>query len=445
MNVLSLNCGSSSIKFQLMNWESRMPFIRGILERVGIEGSFCRYEFVDKTDTHTIQESCPTHKEGLELIIRIIQRHLGMGHEKVNAVGHRVVHGGEKYAAPILISQHVLTELKNLSYLAPLHNPPSILGIEAAMDLLPEIPQVAVMDTAWHQTMPPHVYHYALPYSWYEKYGIRRYGFHGISYLYVSRRAAVILNKKPEDINLIVFHLGNGSSVNAIKRGKSYDTSMGFTPLEGLVMGTRAGNHDVAIDFYLMEREGLSVGEIYNILNKKSGILGITGEFTDRRDVIRAAKDGNRRAKLALEIEGYAIKKYIGAYYAALGELDAIIFTGGVGEMEDQVREKGLSDLDHLGIKYDPVKNRLSKTRSWETDITAPDSRVKILVIPTNEEIVIAEDVANLLTRKERQSGNSRYQFEDPAYENPLRKRDFLRELAKNSELLEIAAYKPKN
>ena len=443
MIILALNCGSSSIKFQLLNWKRKIPLIRGILERVGIDGSCCTYELADKEEIYTIERPCPNHKEGLSLILQLIQE-IRMGNERIDAVGHRVVHGGEKYTTSTLISQKVLTELKRLSYIAPLHNPPSIVGIEAAMELLPDIPHVAVMDTAWHQAMPPHVFIYALPYAWYEKYGIRRYGFHGISYLYVSRRAAALLGKNPAEVNLIVCHLGNGSSINAIKNGKSYDTSMGFTPLEGLVMGTRVGNHDPAINFYIMEKEGLSIGELYDFLNKKSGILGITGKFVDRRDVLRAASEGNQRAALALEIEGYSIKKYIGAYYAVLGELDALIFTGGVGEMEDQVREKALSGLEHLGIKYDPVKNRLSKTRNWETEISANDSRVRILIIPTDEEMVITEDVVRLLTKKEEKEGDYSYDFQNPAYENQIRKRGFLKEVSNNQDLMKIIVHKPK-
>ena len=440
MNILSLNCGSSSIKFQLLRWEKKIPAVRGTLERVGIQGSYCTYEFFEK-EIATIEKDCPTHKEGLALILHLIR---GEINERIDAVGHRVVHGGEKYKASVNITGEVLTEFKRLSSLAPLHNPPSILGIEAAMEFLPSIPQVAVLDTAWHQTMLPHAYLYALPYYWYEKYGIRRYGFHGTSYFYVARRAAALLGKGHNEVNLIICHLGNGSSINAVKNGKSYDTSMGFTPLEGLVMGTRAGNHDPAIGFYVMEQESLSIKQLYDILNKRSGILGITGEFSDRRDVIGAMDAGHPRAKLALEIEEYSIKKYIGAYYAVLGNLDAIVFTGGVGEGSPQVREIALSRLEHLGIKYDPAKNQLSQTRNWETDITAEDSRVRILIIPTDEEMVIAEEVVRLLSPNGKQQDDFLYDFQSLTYENPLRKRNFLKELLQNPDLMKIVVHKPR-
>lgn len=439
MNVLSFNCGSSSIKFQLFNCDKR-PILQGTLEKIGLNGSCCTYVLIDKEELNTVKRPCPTHKDGFSFVFDLIQNEININNLKINAMGHRVVHGGERYKTSTLISRKILTELKKLLYLAPLHNPPSILGIETALDLIPQIPHVAVFDTAWHQTIPPHIYTYSLPYEWYQKYGIRKYGFHGLSFLYVSRRAASLLRKRYDKVNQIICHIGNGSSINAIKNGVSYDTSMGFSPLGGLVMGSRAGDHDAAIDFYIMEKEGLSATEIYDILNKKSGILGLTGKFMDRRDVLRAAENNNQRARLALEVEGFSIKKYIGAYYAILGKVDAITFTGGVGEMVSEVRAIATKGMEHLGIKIDPTKNRLSKTRNWETEISASDSKVKVFVVPTDEEMVIAEEVVNILRKED---GDHSYNFQEPTYENPIRKKKFLKEASDNPDLIKIAARRP--
>ena len=284
------------------------------------------------------------------------------------------------------------------------------------------------MDTAWHQTMPAHVYMYAVPYEWYEKYRIRRYGFHGTSLLYVAKRAAVLLNKDPFQCNLISCHIGNGVSINAVKNGLSYDTSMGFTPLEGAIMGTRAGDHDAALDFYVMQKESLSPQEIDSILNKKSGILGITGKYTDRRDVVKAANNGEDRAVLAVEMEVYRLKKYIGAYAAALGRLDALIFTAGVGEMSTTTRSKVLEGLELFGIKYDSKKNGIARTRNKESDISAPDSKVKIFVIPTDEELVFVEDVVALIEGTYDIHTNFKYTFQEKDYKNLMRERAYKRE-----------------
>ncbi|MBP8717910.1 MAG: acetate kinase [Candidatus Atribacteria bacterium] len=430
MIILSFNCGSSSVKYQLYNWEKKEIIAKGIVERVTIGNSFCVHE-VNNKEKITLKHDCPTHKEAIKLIVdTLIHPEYGAIQDlsEISAVGHRVVHGGEKFSKSVLINEEVLKTFKELAILAPLHNPPNIMGIEAAMELLPDIPHAAIMDTAWHQTMPSYVYMYAVPYQWYEKYRIRRYGFHGTSLLYVAKRAAVLLNKDPFQCNLISCHIGNGVSINAVKNGVSYDTSMGFTPLEGAIMGTRAGDHDAALDFYVMQKEGYSPQEMDAILNKKSGLLGITGKYVDRRDVVSAAEEGDERAKLAIEMETYRLKKYIGAYAAVLGRLDALVFTAGVGEMSDIIRAKVLEGLEILGIKYDPEKNRLARTRNKESDISAIDSPVKIFVIPTDEELVFVEDVVALIEGTYDLHTNFKYTFQDKSYKNLMRERAYEQE-----------------
>ena len=440
MIILSLNCGSSSVKYQLYNWDKKEIIAKGIVERVTIGDSFCVHE-VNHQDKITLKHDCPTHKEAIKLIMDTLT-HPEYGAiedlSAISAIGHRVVHGGEKFSKSVIINQEVLKTFKEIAGLAPLHNPPNIMGIEAAMELLPHIPHMAIMDTAWHQTMPPYVYTYAVPYEWYEKYGIRRYGFHGTSLLYVAKRAAVLLNKDPFECNLISCHIGNGVSINAVKDGLSYDTSMGFTPLEGAIMGTRAGDHDAALDFYLMQKEGYSPQEMDTILNKKSGILGITGKYVDRRDVVKAASEGDKRAQLALEMEAYRLKKYIGAYAAVLGRVDALIFTAGVGEMSPIIRSKVLEGLDILGIKYDPQKNQIARTRNAELDISAPDSKVKIFIIPTDEELVFVEDVVALLEGTYDLPTNFKYTFQDKDYKNLMREKAFEKECREKPELEKI-------
>jgi len=440
--ILSLNCGSSSVKYQLYNWEKQEIIAKGIVERVTIGDSFCVHE-VNHKGKVTIEHDCPTHKEAIKLITDCLV-HSEYGAIKdlsdIAVIGHRVVHGGEKFSKSVVINREVLETFKELTGLAPLHNPPNIMGIEAAMELLPDIPHMAIMDTAWHQTMPGYVYNYAVPYQWYEKYGIRRYGFHGTSLLYVAKRAAVLLGKNPFECNLINCHIGNGASVNAVKNGLSYDTSMGFTPLEGVIMGTRAGDHDAALDFYIMQKEGYSPQEMNTILNKKSGILGITGKYVDRRDVIEAASKSDERAKLAIEMESYRLKKYIGAYAAALGRVDALVFTAGVGEMSDIIRGKVLEGLDILGIMYDPEKNKLARTRNAELDISADDSPVKIFIIPTDEELVFVEDVVALLEGTYDIHTNFKYTFQEKDYKNLMREKAFEKECAKSPDLSKIKA-----
>ncbi len=440
MIILSLNCGSSSVKYQLYNWDKKEIIAKGIVERVIIGDSFCVHE-VNQKDKITLKHNCPTHKEAIKLIMDTLT-HPEYGAIEdlsvISAIGHRVVHGGEKFSKSVIINQEVLKTFKEIAGLAPLHNPPNIMGIEAAMELLPNIPHMAIMDTAWHQTMPPYVYTYAVPYEWYEKYGIRRYGFHGTSLLYVAKRAAVLLGKDPFKCNLISCHIGNGVSINAVKDGLSYDTSMGFTPLEGAIMGTRAGDHDVALDLYVMQKEGYSPQEMDRILNKKSGILGITGKYIDRRDVIKAASEGDKRAQLALEMEAYRLKKYIGAYTAVLGRVDALIFTAGVGEMSSIIRSKVLEGLDILGIKYDPEKNKIARTRNAEFDISASNSQVKIFIIPTDEELVFVEDVVALLEGTYDIHTNFKYSFQDKDYKNLMREKAFEKECREKPELLKI-------
>ncbi len=442
MIILSFNCGSSSVKYQLYNWEKQEIIAKGIVERVIIGDSFCVHE-VNHKEKVTIEHNCPTHKEAIKLIIDSLV-HPEYGAIKdlsdISAIGHRVVHGGEKFYKSVIINREVLKTFKELAVLAPLHNPPNIMGIEAAMELLPDIPHMAIMDTAWHQTMPDYVYNYAVPYQWYEKYGIRRYGFHGTSLLYVAKRAAVLLGKDPFSCNLISCHIGNGVSVNAVKNGLSYDTSMGFTPLEGAIMGTRAGDHDAALDFYVMQQEGYSPQEMDTILNKKSGILGITGKYIDRRDVIKAASQGDKRSQLAIEMESYRLKKYIGAYTAALGRVDALVFTAGVGELSDTIREKVLEGLDNLGIKYNPQKNKIARTRNAELDISADDSPVKIFIIPTDEELVFVEDVVALLEGTYDIHTNFKYTFQKENYKNLMREKSFEKECKKKPDLSKIKA-----
>jgi acetate kinase len=445
MIILSLNCGSSSAKYRLYDYEKKETLATGIVERVGIGKSYINQSGLGR-EPIKFDHECANHKEAIKLIIdTLLDPKIGVLDDlaKISAVGHRVVHGGEKFTKSVKITPETIETFKSLYGLAPLHNPPNVLGIEAAMDLLPGIPHVAIMDTAWHQTMPAHAYTYALPYEWYEKYGVRRYGFHGTSFLYVAKRAALLLGKDTFDCNLVCLHIGNGVSANAIKKGRSYDTSMGLTPLEGLVMGTRAGDHDAAIDLMIMEKEAIAPGKMNDLLNKKSGLLGITGKHTDRRDVQKAAEAGDARSQLAIEVEAYRIKKYIGAYFAAIGGADAIVFTAGVGEMSDLIREKSLEGLEFMGIKLDKAKNKLARTRNAETEISAADSRVKIFVIPTDEERVNIEDVIAILEGKYDEHTHFTYRFQSPDYVNSQREQDFLKECEEKPGLAAIQV-KPK-
>jgi len=422
MIILALNCGSSSVKYKLYLWEKRQTLTKGIVERIGIAGSFISFAVPGQGEKKIAYE-CPDHRCALQLIIdTLTSPEHGVLKElaEITAVGHRVVHGGEKFKSSVLISDEVLAAIKDVQDLAPLHNPPNIAGIEAAQAVLPQIPHIAVFDTAFHQTMPEHAFIYPVPYEWYGMYGVRRYGFHGTSHLYVSRRAAVLLGKPPLETNLITMHIGNGVSITAIKEGISVDTSMGLTPLEGAVMGTRCGDIDPAIILFMIEKEGFYAEEIDSILNKKSGLLGITGKYMDRRDIEKAAAEGDRRAQLAVAIEAYRLRKYIGAYLAVLGRVDALIFTAGAGELNWQLRAKVLEGLDGLGFKLDKKKNEATISREQENLISAEDSPTKVYVIPTDEEIVFIEDVVAILEGRYETHTHFTYSFEDPKYKRKV-------------------------
>jgi acetate kinase len=418
MDILALNCGSSSVKYQLFNWDTKEVIAKGMVERVIIGDSFILHE-VPGRETHRHDSDCPDHQVAINLIIKTLTDPVHGVIKDINqisAIGHRVVHGGEKFTCSVLIDEQVLDAVKEVQHLAPLHNPPNISGIEAAQALLPKVPQVAIFDTAFHQTMPEHAYIYPVPYEWYENHGVRRYGFHGTSHLYVSKRAAILLGKKASECNIVTMHIGNGVSHCAIKNGISVDTTMGLTPLEGAMMGTRCGDIDPAIPAFMMQKENLSAKEIDSILNKKSGVLGISGRFTDRRDVIENACAGDKRCQLSLEIEAYRLKKYIGSFMAAIGKLDAVIFTAGVGEMGWPIREKAIEGLEHLGIYLDKERNKGAMTRKRESLITTDDSPVKVFVIPTDEELVFTEDVAAILAGTYTDHMHFEYSFARPDF-----------------------------
>ncbi len=400
MKVLVLNSGSSSIKYQLFNMEEESVLARGIVERIGIEDSFLEQENIEGEEI-LWQEDVPDHSRGISLVIDALQdeeKGVLKDMDEINALGHRVVHGGEKFADSVLITSEVVKKIEEVSDLAPLHNPPNLAGIKECQKLMPDKPQVGVFDTAFHQTMPEEAYIYALPYEYYQKYGVRRYGFHGTSHKFVSQRAAELMGKNLEELKIITCHLGNGASVAAVDRGRSVDTSMGLTPLEGLVMGTRCGDIDPAIVPFLQKKEGLKPEEVDSIMNKESGLLGISGISNDSRDVSEAAQQGNKRARLAEKVFNYRVKKYIGAYAAALGGADAIVFTAGIGENDGAIRAAILKNLEFLGFKLDESKNN---TRGQEIEISTPESRVKVFVIPTNEELVIARDTAKIVEGRE--------------------------------------------
>ena len=395
MKVLVINCGSSSLKYQLIDMDGEKVLCKGLCERIGMESSMITHEANGtKATTPAI---FPTHTEAFAEVVKKMTTGAGKcinDVSEIDAIGHRVVHGGEKFKSSCLITDEVINTLRELSPLAPLHNPAGILGIEAARKVFGNIPMVAVFDTAFHSTMPPKAYMYAIPYEYYEKYGVRRYGFHGTSHKYVASRAADMLGKPIESLKLISCHLGNGSSVTAVDGGKSVETSMGFTPLAGLPMGTRAGDIDAGILEYLMNKYGYSIGEMLNILNKKSGMEGISGVSSDFRDLEEGAEKGNGRCALAREKFAYEVKKLIGAYAAVMGGVDAIIFTAGVGENDALERMQIASGLEYMGVKMDEDANNV---RGEERVISATDSKVKVLLIPTNEELMIAMDTASLV------------------------------------------------
>ncbi len=396
MKVLVVNCGSSSLKYQLIDMSDESVMAKGLVERIGIEGSILTHESAGK-DKKVIEEPMKDHKKALELVLEaVVNKEYGAieSMNEIEAVGHRVVHAGEKFSDSVIINDDVIAALEECIELAPLHNPPNLIGIRACMELMPGTRMVGVFDTAFHQTMPPSSYIYAIPYEYYEKYGVRKYGFHGTSHKYVAQRTASILGKELDSLKIITCHLGNGASITAIENGKSVDTSMGFTPLEGLVMGTRCGDLDPAIITFIMEKENLSIDDINNLLNKKSGVLGISGISSDFRDLESAAKEGNQRAQLALDKFNVRVKKYIAACAAVMGGVDAIVFTAGLGENSIGARELICSDFEFMGVELDKEKNNV---RGKETVISKDSSKVKVLVVPTNEELMIARDTVCLL------------------------------------------------
>lgn len=396
MKILVINCGSSSLKYQLIDMTNEDVLVKGLVERIGIEGSRIKHE-KKGMDAVLIEEKMEDHKRAIQLVLEaLIDKNHGAVNSmsEISAVGHRVVHGGEEFNKSALLSDKVMAGIKECIDLAPLHNPANIMGIEACKALMPDTPMAAVFDTAFHQTMPAENYIYALPYEYYEKYKIRRYGFHGTSHRFVSAKAAEMLNKNEEGFKVITCHLGNGSSLAAVKGGKCVDTSMGLTPLEGLVMGTRSGDLDPAILPFIMNKEKLSADEMSNILNKKSGVFGISGVSSDFRDIEKAASEGNKRASLALDVFCTRVRKYIASYAAQLGGADAVVFTAGIGENSIELREKICSGLEFLGVEIDSDKN---KVRGKAAEVNKPSSKVKVLVIPTNEEFMIAKDTMSLL------------------------------------------------
>jgi acetate kinase len=397
VKVLVLNCGSSSVKYRLYDDDEQLA--EGLLEKIGTGEAQLNHTVTGRKKEVSVHEILE-HRTGIELILKtLVDADKGVlkSIDDIQAVGHRVVHGAEAFSQSTLITPEVVAKIEECIDIAPLHNPPNLAGIYAISELLPKVPQVAVFDTAFHQTMPERAYMYAIPYVFYTQYHIRKYGFHGISHQYVSHEAANLLGKPLEDLRIITCHLGNGSSVTAVDHGRSVDSSMGFTPLEGLPMGTRSGDVDPAVPLYIMGKEELNLQQINALLNKHSGVLGISGISNDFRTVEEEASKGDRRAALALEVFCYRLKKYIGSYIAAMNGADAVVFTGGVGENSDIVRDMTTRDMEFLGLELDREKNR-TKKRGEAAEISSPSSRIKILVVPTNEELLIARDTRRIVT-----------------------------------------------
>ena len=395
MNILVINCGSSSLKYQLINSETEGVLAKGLCERIGIDGMLTYQPEGGEKEKSEI--AMPTHTEAINAVLAALTNEKSgviKSLSEVGAVGHRVVHGGEKFTSSCLINDESMKAIEECNDLAPLHNPANLIGIRACQELMPGVPMVAVFDTAFHQTMPDVAYTYGIPYEYYEKYKVRRYGFHGTSHSYVSKRTAEIVGKPYDQMKIIVCHLGNGASISAVNCGKSVDTSMGLTPLEGLVMGTRSGDLDPAIIDFVGKKEGLSLDEMNEVLNKKSGMLGISGVSSDGRDLEAAAETGNKRAQLALDVFDYRVIKYIGAYAAAMNGVDAIAFTAGIGENNIKMRKDVCSSLTYLGVKLDEEKNNV---RGEESIISADDSKVQVLLVPTNEELAIARETLALV------------------------------------------------
>lgn len=396
MNVLVVNCGSSSLKYQLINSDTESVLAKGLCERIGIDGRLVYQKAGGEKEITDVP--MPTHKEAIEYVINALMNPTSgaiKSLSEIEAVGHRVVHGGEYFASSAVVTEDVLAKIEEISDLAPLHNPANLIGIRACQEVMPGVPMVVVFDTAFHQTMPEVAYMYALPYEYYEKYKVRRYGFHGTSHSYVSKRVAEVLGKKVEDMKIIVCHLGNGASVCAVQNGKSVETSMGLTPLEGLIMGTRSGDVDPAVIEFISNKENLSVSEVLNILNKKSGVAALSGLTSDFRDIEAASKEGNARAKLAEQAFMHRVVKYIGAYAAAMNGVDAIAFTAGVGENNDWMRRDILSNFEYLGVKVDNSVN--DGLRGEDKVISTPDSKVAALCIATNEELAICRETVALV------------------------------------------------
>ncbi|MGN0248503.1 MAG: acetate/propionate family kinase [Lachnospiraceae bacterium] len=397
MNILVINCGSSSLKYQLIDSESEKVLAKGLCERIGIDGSAITHQPAGG-DKVTTKVPMPDHTEAVKYVIeKLTDPEVGVvkSLDEIGAVGHRIVHGGEKFASSVVIDDEVLKAVEECNDLAPLHNPANLIGINSCKKIMPGVPMVAVFDTAFHQTMPKKAYLYGLPYDYYEKYRIRRYGFHGTSHDFVSNRVAEILGKKREDLKIIVCHLGNGASVSAVKNGQCVDTSMGLTPLEGLIMGTRSGDLDPAIISFIAQKENLSAEEVINICNKKSGVLGLSdGLSSDFRDLGNAAEEGNEKAKTALETWSYRVAKYVGAYVAAMNGVDVIAFTAGVGENNFMAREMVCEYLGYLGVTIDKEANKI---RGEEITISTPDSKTTVMVVPTNEELAIARETVRLV------------------------------------------------
>ena len=400
MKVLVLNCGSSSIKYKLYDMNGQKELASGGIEKIGLPDSFLKFTLSDGSK-QVITQEIKEHTAGIELILKTLtDAKYGVikSLDQIDAVGHRVVHGGDKFCSSVVINQEVINKIEECVDLAPLHNPANLKGIFAIQKILPKVPQVAVFDTSFHQTMPSYAYIYALPYDYYEKYGVRRYGFHGTSHRYVAKRGCEFLGLDLENSRIITAHIGNGGSITAIKNGKSIDTSMGMTPVEGLMMGSRSGNIDLGVLTYLMDKENLSTQQINDIINKKSGLVGVSGVSSDMRDIENAIEQGNERARLAMDMYFYYILKYVSGYIAVLGGVDAIIFTGGVGENQPIMRKYVCDSLAFLGVDFNNELNDRIKGR--ETELTFPNSKVRVAVIPTNEELAIAIDTEELVEGK---------------------------------------------
>ena len=396
MKVLVINCGSSSLKYQLIDMNNEESICQGLVERIGIEGSVLTQKVSGK-DKYIVKVPMESHKDAIKIVLEaLIDKDNGVisSMDEISAVGHRVVHGGEKYSNSVVIDEVVLNSIRECIALAPLHNPPNIIGIEACKELMPNVPMVAVFDTAFHQTMPKESYICPLPYELYEKFGIRKYGFHGTSHKYVSNKVAEVMNKNIEDLKIVTCHLGNGCSLAAIKGGKSIDTSMGFTPLAGVMMGTRSGSIDPSVISFLIEEQGYTIEQVDEILNKKSGVLGLSGISSDFRDVRSAAEQGNERAQLALDIFHYKVRAQIAAYAGIMGGVDVIVFTAGIGENAALTREESLKGLEFFGFELDEEKNKVA---GEIREISKDGSKVKVYVIPTNEELKIARDTLALV------------------------------------------------